>query len=80
VTIAALVVVRAAVEALDEYLDLERLGALSEEEIKAAWKTAGEVCRDADHIYTTLRCAMTRLIADRPHAERSAPSGNGETT
>ena len=75
---AALVVVRAAVGALDEYLDLERLGALPSEEIAAAWRAAGEVCRDADRIYATLRRALTARIVDASHAERAAPCWNGE--
>jgi hypothetical protein len=67
VTLAAVVVVRAAVAALDEYLDLEKLGAVDAAEVAAAWRTAGEVCRDADHIYATLRRAMTAQIIDAPH-------------
>jgi hypothetical protein len=78
--IPALVVVRAAVEALDEYLDLEQLGALSDEEIAASWRAAGEVCRDADHIYATLRRAMTARIVDASHPERGGPGGNGDAT
>jgi hypothetical protein len=71
VNLSGLVVLRAAVEALDEYLNQERLGALSEEEGKAAWRAAGEVCRAADHICARLRQAMVARIVDGERERRT---------
>jgi hypothetical protein len=60
-------VLRCALETLNADLDPEHLAALDPTDLAEAWRASGEVCREANALYATLRSALTNGFIADPH-------------
>jgi hypothetical protein len=59
---AAFGVIHAAIIALDADLTDERLDGLEPEQIAAAWRAIGDICRVADSLHDRLHSALTHAL------------------
>ena len=60
-------VLRAALEALNAELDEEHLAALGPKDLADTWRASGELCREADAVYSKLRRALTQCFVAASH-------------
>lgn len=68
-TPATLGVVHAAIEALNADYTPERLAGLDPKDLAETWRAAGEICREADALYVTLRQALTQGLIDASNSQ-----------